>query len=128
VTCGAQFAPSTEPPSSCLICLDERQYVGHDGQQWTTLADLCETHQARVEQIEPGLVAIGIEPEFAIGQRALLLSGVLWDCVPPVEDEIERVVAATGESARDGDGAGGTHGRGRDRAGRRRHRGVSSRR
>ncbi len=96
VTCGAQFAPSTEPPPRCPICLDERQYVGHDGQRWTTLAKLRETHQARVEPIEPGLVAIGIEPEFAIGQRALLLSGVLWDCVPLIDDEIERVVAGAG--------------------------------
>jgi hypothetical protein len=96
VTCGAQFAPSLEPPRSCPICLDERQYVGHDGQQWTTLAELCETHHARVEPIEPGLVAIAIEPEFAIGQRALLLSGVLWDCVPLIDDEIARVAAAAG--------------------------------
>ena len=96
VTCGTQFAPSRKPPSCCPICLDERQYVGYDGQQWTTHAALLETHRARIEQLEPGLVAIGIEPEFAIGQRALLLSGVLWDCVPLVDDEIERVVAAAG--------------------------------
>lgn len=96
MTCGAQYAPSSGPPARCPICLDERQFVGHDGQQWTTLATLRQTHRARVEQLEPGLLGIGIEPAFAIGQRALLLGGVLWDCVALVDDEIERAVLAAG--------------------------------
>ena len=36
VTCGTEFAPSPAPPGECTICLDERQYVGHGGQAWTT--------------------------------------------------------------------------------------------
>ena len=96
VTCGAQFAPSGEPPACCPICRDERQHVGDGGQQWTTLAELRETHAAHVEEIDPGVLSIGIEPAFAIGQRALHLRGVLWDCVPLVDDEIERAVAAAG--------------------------------
>jgi hypothetical protein len=96
VTCGVQFAPSREPPASCPICLDERQYIGHDGQRWTTLAELTDTHEARVEEIEPGLFGIGVEPAFAIGQRALLVKGVLWDCVPPLGDGIEQAVSAAG--------------------------------
>ncbi|MEA3209443.1 MAG: hypothetical protein QOE70_2500 [Chthoniobacter sp.] len=37
VTCGTQFSATEGPPLECPICLDERQYVGPDGQQWTTL-------------------------------------------------------------------------------------------
>ena len=40
ITCGTRFAVSDEPPEKCDICEDERQYVGWDGQQWTTLAEL----------------------------------------------------------------------------------------
>ena len=35
VTCGSQFAATVDPPERCPVCEDERQYVGHDGQQWT---------------------------------------------------------------------------------------------
>jgi hypothetical protein len=38
VTCGSQFAASETAPESCPICTDQRQYVGYNGQQWTTLA------------------------------------------------------------------------------------------
>ena len=37
-TCGTQFAGTEEPPAGCPICQDERQYIGPNGQQWTTLA------------------------------------------------------------------------------------------
>src|SRR5437588_9228413 len=37
-TCGTQFAPSSEPPKECPICRDTRQYIGLEGQKWTTLA------------------------------------------------------------------------------------------
>jgi hypothetical protein len=36
-TCGVQYGA---PRKDCPICEDERQYVGWDGQQWTTLAEL----------------------------------------------------------------------------------------
>jgi len=36
-TCGVQYAG---PRKDCPVCLDERQYVGWDGQQWTSLAEL----------------------------------------------------------------------------------------
>lgn len=91
VTCGTQFAASEQPPTHCPICEDERQYVNHDGQQWTTL----EQHQAKyrsvVKQEEPQLWGIGSEPSFAIGQRALLVQhpegNVLWDCITLIDDE-----------------------------------------
>ena len=97
VTCGTQFAPSDQPPEGCPICLDERQYVGHDGQRWTTMAELADTHHNRVEEVEPGLTGIGTDPSFAIGQRALLVDGLLWDCVTLIDDATaERVRAAGG--------------------------------
>ena len=34
--CGAQFPESGNPPASCLICEDERQFVNWKGQQWLT--------------------------------------------------------------------------------------------
>ena len=92
VTCGTQFAPSDEPPPGCPICLDERQYVGAEGQQWTTAEELRETHHSRVEEIEPGLVGIGVEPSFAIGQRALHVESLLWDCVPLVDDSVVQAI------------------------------------
>ena len=91
VTCGAAFVPSAEPPSECPICLDERQYVGTQGQRWTTPAELRETHRTRVEEVEPGLTGVGVEPAFAIGQRALRVESLLWECVPLVDDAVEGV-------------------------------------
>lgn len=95
-TCGAQYPPRAEPPDGCAICLDERQYVGPDGQRWTTLEALRAGHGARIEEVEPGLLGIGIEPGFAIGQRALLVERMLWDCIPLVDDEIAAAVESRG--------------------------------
>ena len=40
VTCGVQFAAGEKLPRMCSICEDKRQYVGYNGQQWTTLAKM----------------------------------------------------------------------------------------
>jgi hypothetical protein len=95
-TCGTQFGPSDEAPAACPICLDPRQYVGHGGQTWTTLDDLAATHRTRVEQVEPGLMGVGIEPSFGIGQRGLLGGGLLWDCVSLVDDAAADAVESAG--------------------------------
>jgi hypothetical protein len=83
--CGTQFAPSEAPPQSCTICQDDRQFVPADGQRWTTLDALGNSHVNGYREYEPGLIGIGTSPRFAIGQRALLLctpyGNVLWDCV-----------------------------------------------
>jgi glyoxylase-like metal-dependent hydrolase (beta-lactamase superfamily II) len=83
--CGTQFGETTEPPSHCRICEDERQFVRHTGQEWTTLKRLRANHRNRIEDEAPRLLGIGTEPEFAIGQRALLLQSpggnLLWDCI-----------------------------------------------
>jgi hypothetical protein len=91
-TCGTQFAQSQEPPLECAICLDQRQYVGHNGQQWTTLEAMREGGMRNVlREQEPGLIGIGTEPKFAIGERALLLQtprgNILWDCITLLDDE-----------------------------------------
>ena len=90
-TCGNQAAPGEEPPEHCRICADERQYIGPQGQRWTTLEELAEKgHRADVREVEPGLLGIGVQPRFAIGQRALVVATpagqVLWD-VPGFVDE-----------------------------------------
>ncbi len=91
-TCGVQYAELPTPPGSCVICSEERQYVGWQGQVWTTLDELRGTHQARIEAEGPGLTGIGIEPSFGIGQRALHIrdgrGGFLWDCTSLVDDAI----------------------------------------
>ncbi len=89
-TCAMQYPDTSEPPKTCPICLDERQYVGWEGQQWTTMAELAQHHALNIREEEPGLYGVGVEPSLAIGQRALLVQtphgNVLWDCVPVLDD------------------------------------------
>jgi glyoxylase-like metal-dependent hydrolase (beta-lactamase superfamily II) len=84
-TCGVQHADTDEPPAACAICADERQYVGWGGQRWLTMADLARDHVVMLRDEEPGLIGVGVDPSFAIGQRALLActpaGNVLWDCI-----------------------------------------------
>ena len=91
-TCGAQHAETDDPPDGCAICLDERQYVPEGGQQWTTLEELRASRRADVRD-DHGLLGIGCDPEFAIGQRALLVENVLWDCTPLLDGMAEAVEA-----------------------------------
>lgn len=90
VTCGSQFAISPTNPSHCPICDDERQYVGHTGQIWTTLDEYRKTHKNVFTQEEPGLHSILTQPKAGIGQRAFLVhtpeGNMLWDCIPPLDD------------------------------------------
>jgi|SRR5437762_429155 len=98
--CGTQFAESAQPPSSCPICEDERQFVHYGGQQWTTLERLAADHHNRFENEAPHLVGIGTEPEFAIGQRTLLLQApagnLLWDCISLLDKKTIAEVKARG--------------------------------
>jgi hypothetical protein len=88
--CGVQFAKRDTPPERCPVCEDERQYVRWEGQAWTTARELARKHQLVMRE-DTGVLAFGIEPRFAIGQRALLAEtpdgNVLWDCVSMVSDE-----------------------------------------
>jgi hypothetical protein len=100
VQCGTQSAEKAEPPASCPICEDERQFVRHAGQKWTTLKRLATDHHNRLEEEAPRLLGIGTEPEFAIGQRALLLQSpggnLLWDCITLLDDHTIAEVNARG--------------------------------
>jgi glyoxylase-like metal-dependent hydrolase (beta-lactamase superfamily II) len=101
ITCGSQFARSEEQPGECPICMDQRQYVGHHGQQWTTLAVMRrEGYHSVIKQEETQLTGIGTAPTFAIGQRALLVQtaqgNVLWDCISFIDDETAEAVQKLG--------------------------------
>jgi hypothetical protein len=89
-TCGTQFAESEQAPSACTICEEARQYVLPTGQKWTSLDALRRSHRNCFQRLEPRLLGIGMAPEFAIGQRALLIQSssgnVLWDCVSLVDE------------------------------------------
>ena len=85
-TCGAQLDESKEPPSACSICTNDRQYVGWEGQRWTTLEKMRRRRfKNRVERVRRGLHQIITEPPFAIAQRAFLVEtragNLLWDCI-----------------------------------------------
>ena len=101
-TCGVQYPDTEQPVSVCKICADERQYVG-DGaggpQRWTTLAELrTKGYTNEIRDLEPGLTGIRTEPQFGIGQRALLVQtpggNVLYDCISyldePTVDALEQ--------------------------------------
>lgn len=98
-TCGVQFAPTVDAPNSCPVCEDERQYVGWGGQQWTTLEELRAKHHNHVRD-DAGLIGIGTEPSFAIGQRALIVpsgqGNVMWDCITVLDEPAIQAVRAAG--------------------------------
>ncbi len=99
-TCGVQHRDTPQPPPSCPICLDERQYVGWGGQEWTSPVELGRDHRNDLREEETGLVGIGTSPSFAIGQRALLVQtaagNVLWDCISLVDEATVDAVGALG--------------------------------
>lgn len=104
ITCGTQYLVGDEGRNECPICLDERQYVNINGQQWTTLEELRSTHRNVFTSIEPSLTTIRTEPTFAIGQHAQLIQtkhgNVLWDCISFIDDRtVEEVQRLGGISA-----------------------------
>lgn len=89
-TCGTQYAPSGTPPDTCDVCTDERQYVGWEGQQWTTPDALRAGHAIRMED-DAGVLGLDIAPAFAIPQRSAWLPtrglNILWESLSLVTDE-----------------------------------------
>lgn len=80
------------PPSNCLICDDERQYVGWDGQEWLTLDDMrAAGYRNEIRNQDQHLTGIATEPRFAIGQRACLLQtpdgNLLWDPISYLDEQ-----------------------------------------
>ncbi len=88
VTCGTQF-PEAKRMDVCPVCSDERQYVGWEGQRWTTSAAIAAEHEVRFEDCA-GVTTLSLTPGFAIGQRAFLIPQaggmVMWECLPTVTD------------------------------------------
>jgi hypothetical protein len=100
VTCGIQFKETEGPPKQCPVCEDERQYVGWEGQQWTTLADMKGKFRNIIKQEEKDLHSILTQPKIGIGQRAFLVrtgkGNILYDCVPQLDDDTVKAVRALG--------------------------------
>jgi hypothetical protein len=94
VTCGVQQAVTEVPPQQCPICQDERQYVGWQGQRWTTAEELATDHQTDLREEERDLFGVGMKPSFGIGQRALLVrtehGNVLWDCTALIDEDAKQ--------------------------------------
>ena len=97
--CGAHLPTGETPPPACPICEDERQFVNWKGQRWLTREQLAAAHRT-VWRDDLGVVGIGLEPSFAIGQRALLLREndgcVMWDCIPIATREAVEHVRSLG--------------------------------
>lgn len=100
-TCGVQYTESELPPSICRICDDERQYIGHRGQEWTTLEELRTGDYANhIEEADPGVVSIFTRPGIAIGQRAVLVrtggGNFLWDSITYIDEATVEAVRGMG--------------------------------
>ncbi len=97
--CGTQFGETTKPPEHCPICEDERQFVRWNGQAWTDALELARDHRLEWRD-DSGVTGIGMEPSFAIGQRAMLIEEpdgcVLWDCTSLVTPGIVGYIAERG--------------------------------
>ena len=103
--CGTQYEDTGEQsPAACAICTDARQYVPPVGQRWTTFEALRGDPKYRTgfQEYEPGLLGIGTTPDFAIGERALLLrlpnggGNMLWDCFARLDAATQEIVRALG--------------------------------
>src|SRR3954469_23467111 len=98
--CGMQYPPSDAPPPQCAICEEERQYVPPTGQSWITQEKLAINHVNGWREHEPGLLGIGTQPTFAIGQRALLVrtphGNVLWDCIAMLDAATVALIKSLG--------------------------------
>ena len=98
--CGTSFAASSAPPDACPICEDERQYVPRTGQAWVTPDQLSAEHANTWRELEPDLFEIHTRPDFAIGQRALLVrtpaGNVLWDCIALIDDATIALIEGLG--------------------------------
>ena len=98
--CGMQYAPTEVPPTQCRVCEDERQFTPPGGQSWTTLGRVAVGHLNAFRQHEPGLIGIGTQPTFAIGQRALLVctpnGNVLWDCISLIDEATVALINGLG--------------------------------
>lgn len=98
-TCGTCF-PGQDLPDLCPVCADDRQYIPPEGQQWTAYAHLQRHHSVKFQKIKARLYEMEINPQFAIGQRALLVlsdqGNILWDCIPLLDEMTIEFIRAKG--------------------------------
>ena len=76
VQCGASYPMPPGPmdvPELCIMCTDERGSLDRDGQKWTTTDDLHQAHKNALQEEESGILSIGVQPAFGVGQRALFI-------------------------------------------------------
>jgi hypothetical protein len=81
-TCGTQHAESEAPPGRCVICEDERQYVGWQGQLWTTLDDVVVPPSSAVIEGVPSPSVQSVCPGSRVQHGAL-----------PADPLVQRLVA-----------------------------------
>lgn len=98
-TCGVET--STPPPELCPICVDERQWVPSSGQEWTTREELeSEQHSVSINEREPGLFALRVEPKLGIGQTCYLAQtehgNLLFDVPPYIDNDVVAAVMELG--------------------------------
>jgi glyoxylase-like metal-dependent hydrolase (beta-lactamase superfamily II) len=55
--------------------------------------DALRSDHRNVIRTEGEFTAVGVEPSFGIGQRALLVDDVLWDCVPLLDADVSSLRA-----------------------------------
>lgn len=100
VACGSQFTESAEPPSSCPICSDDRQFIPEAGQRWIDYAAVRQDHRIAWSDETSGVSALIMVPNFGIAQRAFLVEAaaghVLWDCLSMVDDATISKIADRG--------------------------------
>jgi hypothetical protein len=118
-TCGAQHSTADRTAlTTCFICDDPRQFTPPSGQSFTTLGDLraAGNHRNEFHPFPPTTTTTGnsnsntksdnattnnvrfttivTTPQFAIGQRAMLIrtphGNVLWDCITYLDEETAR--------------------------------------
>jgi hypothetical protein len=99
--CGANHPGGESPPGVCPLCEDERQWVPPGGQRWVTMDGLAEQgYQMVIDEVEPGLLGIGVAPEIGVGQRALLVctsaGNLLWDPPAFIDDRAVGAVRDAG--------------------------------
>jgi hypothetical protein len=85
-TCGTQYPPDQQVPELCTICNDDRQYIGDNGQKWTSMEVLKNNYSTRISKLNDQIAALKMQPDFSLANRALLVQSpegnILWDCMP----------------------------------------------
>lgn len=99
-TCGTRYATARTNDDPCSICSDDRQYLGDNGQEWTSFAKLASGRTIRFAQLQPQLYDLRVTPGFGINQKVhLVLSpggNVLWDCLPFLDEEAITFIQSKG--------------------------------